>query len=390
MGLAYFDCFSGAAGDMIVGSLVDAGADAETLKAAVMGLGNLEFSVDFETVHRGSIAGTKFNVTVPAAGHEHRNLHDILEIIDSAGLAKRPADRAKRIFNRLAEAEAHAHRIDIDKVHFHEVGAVDSIVDVVAAALAMEQLDIDRVLCSPVAVGSGSVTCLHGTLPVPAPATARLLVGAATVQADVDGEITTPTGAAVLTALSESFGPMPAMKISSIGYGAGTRQQDKMPNLLRVFVGKADENAQVDSVVELCANIDDCTGEIIGATIDMLLAEGALDAWSSPITMKKSRPAWTLSAICTEADVERIEGIIFTETTTLGIRRRRCTRSKLIRCTEIVQTQYGPIRIKIGMYQSQPVTAGAEFADCQAAARTHNVSAAEVMAAAVAAYRRPD
>lgn len=388
MTVAYFDCFSGAGGDMIVGALVDAGADAEALKASLAALGELPFDVDFQTVNRGGMAGTKFNVTVHDEQHEHRRLGDILELIAKAHLPGRAADRASEIFTRLARAEAKVHGVDPEQVHFHEVGAVDGIVDIVGAALAMEQLDIDRVLCSPIPVGSGTVTCQHGKLPLPAPATAQLLVGAPTYQTGFDGEMTTPTAAAVLTTLSESFGPVPQMEVTSVGYGAGSRQDTPLPNLLRVILGQQGDQGQVDSVVELSANIDDCTGEIIGATIEKLLAAGCLDAWAAPIVMKKSRPAWTLSAMCSPADAQTAEQIIFTETTTLGIRHRRCTRSTLMRRQQTVETPYGPIRIKIGLSGSREVTACPEFSECLAAAEAHHVPVKEVVAAAVETYRR--
>ena len=388
MKAAYFDCFAGAGGDMIVGSLVDAGADAESLKASLAALGDLPFDVDFQTVRRDGIAGTRFNVTVRGDHHEHRHLADILDLITKADLPGRAGERASEIFMRLAHAEAKVHGIDVEQVHFHEVGAVDSIVDVVGAALAMEQLNVDRVLCSPIPVGSGTVTCEHGKLPTPAPATAQLLVGAPTYQIEFDGELTTPTAAAVLTTLSEDFVPIPEMDVTAVGYGAGRRETGPLPNVLRVFLGQQVDEGQVDSVVELSANIDDCTGEIIGATIEKLLAAGCLDAWAAPIVMKKSRPAWTLSAMCTAADVQTAEQIIFTETTSLGIRRRRCTRSKLTRRQETVETPYGPIRMKIGLIGSRQVTARPEFSECQAAATAHNVPVKEVVAAAIETYRR--
>lgn len=390
MKVAYFDCFSGAGGDMIVGALVDAGADAEALKASLAALGELPFAVDFQTVNRGGMAGTKFNVTVHPQQHEHRRLGDILELITKAHLPRRAGDRASEIFTRLARAEAKVHGVDPEQVHFHEVGAVDGIVDIVGATLAMEQLDIDRVLCSPIPVGSGTVTCQHGKLPLPAPATAHLLVGAPTYQTEFDGEMTTPTAAAVLTTLSDQFGPIPQMEVTSVGYGAGSREDTPLPNLLRVILGHQGDQGQVDSVVELSANIDDCTGEIIGATIEKLLAAGCLDAWAAPIVMKKSRPAWTLSAMCSPADAETAEQIIFTETTTLGIRHRRCTRSKLMRRQQTVETPYGPIRIKIGLSGSRQVTARPEFSECLAAANAHHVPVKEVVAAAVETYRRKE
>ena len=385
MTLAYFDCFAGAGGDMIVGALLDAGADPAGVADALGGLDLPGFTVRHETVRRAGMAGVKFHVDVAGKDHPHRHLQTILALIDGAALAPRAADRARRIFTRLARAEADVHGIDVQKVHFHEVGAVDSIVDIVAACVALELLGVDRVLCSPIALGSGTLTCAHGTLPAPAPATARLLAGAEVFSPGIDGEATTPTAAAVLTTLAESYGPMPAMAVSAVGCGAGTREAGPLPNLLRVFIGSAGEGA-FDDAVELAANIDDCSGEIIGATIRALLAAGCLDAWASPIVMKKSRPAWTLVALCAPGDAAAAQRIIFTETTTFGIRSRPCRRSKLVRELATVETACGPIRIKVGLLDGQVVTASPEFDDCADAAQTHHLPVKDVYARALRAW----
>ena len=385
MAVAYFDCFAGAGGDMIVAALIDAGADPVALGDALAGLDLPGFDVRCETVHRQGLAGVKFHVDIAEQDQPHRHLDQILDIIDRAGLPRRAADRAKGIFTRLARAEAEVHGTGVQEVHFHEVGAVDSIVDVVGACVAMELLDIDRVLCSPIALGSGTVTCEHGVLPVPTPATARLVARAEVFSPGIDGEATTPTAAAVLTTLAESYGPMPAMALSAVGCGAGSRETGPLPNLLRVFVGAAGEGT-VDDVVELSANIDDCSGELIGATIEALLAAGCLDAWASPIVMKKSRPAWTLQVLCAPGDVAGAERIIFTETTTFGVRRGSCRRSKLQRRSETVETPFGPIRVKVGLLDGRSVTVSPEFADCRLAAETHHVAAREVYAEARRAW----
>ena len=313
-------------------------------------------------------------------------------MIDAAGLPDRVADRAKRIFERLGAAEAKVHRVDVQQVHFHEVGAVDSIVDIVGACCAIELLGIDRVLCSPIPLGSGMVRCEHGMMPVPAPATAELMRGVPVREVQIKGEATTPTAAAIFTTLSEGFGPMPAMSVQAIGYGAGTREGGSVPNLLRVMVGElAVGEGDTDAVVELAANVDDCTGEVLGATLEALLAGGALDAWASPIVMKKSRPAWQLCALCKPADADALERIFFTQTTTFGVRRGNWTRSKLDRTHQVVETAYGPVRVKLGSLAGTLVTASPEFEDCRQAAQAHHVSVREVMAAAQAAFReRPD
>ena len=445
MAVAYFDCFAGAGGDMIVAALIDAGASLEAI-AAEIGKFGLGVELTATPVHRQGLAGLQFQVhehdghegehehphehpheeehphehaeeqagqgreegprdaarglgrdgegtTRERGGHAHdrhpqRRLSDILSMIDAAGLPGRAAQRAKKVFRRLAEAEANVHGIGIEEVHFHEVGAVDSIVDIVAACVAMELLDIDRVLCSAIPVGSGTVRCEHGLMPVPAPATARLLVGAAIREAPIVGEATTPTAAAVLTALAESFGPAPGMTVSAIGNGAGGRDAGPLPNILRVLLGRADADGQSDTVIELSANLDDCTGEVIGSTIERLLSAGCLDAWATPAVMKKSRPGWVLSALCSPHDVGEAERLILSETTTFGVRRRTCDRTKLVRCHETVETPYGPIRVKVGRLDGRTMTAAAEFDDCRRAAETHHVPVKEVLAAAEALHRR--
>jgi hypothetical protein len=398
MAVAYFDCFSGAGGDMIVAALLDAGASLEAVRDEIGKLALHGVELAAETVRRNGIAALLFRVHphgdqehAPEAhehAHSHRHLGDILGMIDRAGLPGRAADRARRIFVRLAEAEAKVHGIDVQHVHFHEVGAVDSIVDVVAACVALELLGVEKVLCSSIPFGAGTVTCEHGELPLPAPATAQLLLGAPIRAAEIVGEATTPTAAAVLTTLAESYGPVPAMRLAAVGHGAGTREGGTLPNVLRVFIGEQAEAGQVDSVVELSANVDDCTGEMIGSAIDRLLAAGCLDAWAAPIVMKKSRPAWVVSALCSPHDVAEAERILFAETTTFGIRQRCCRRRKLLRGYETVETPYGPIRMKVGRLAGEAMTAAAEFADCRQAAEAHHVSVKEVLAAAQAMYRQ--
>ena len=449
MTIAYFDCFAGAAGDMIVGSLLDAGADFEALRAELAKLGLEGYSLRSESVRRGGLGGTKFHVDLHdpagehgdkhdghshehehgegrehhehahgseahphahphgpeahphahehrhepepcedvATPHRHRGLTEILAMIDAANLSPQVTQRAKAIFTRLGHAESKVHRIPVEEVHFHEVGAVDSIVDIVGSCIALELLQVEQVLCSPIPPGSGTIRCAHGLLPAPSPATAALLRDAVLATNVLKGEVTTPTAAAVLTALSASYGPLPPMKVLSIGYGAGTREGDEIPNLLRVFIGEACEDASADTVVELSANIDDATGEIVGSTIGRLIDLGCLDAWATPIYMKKNRPAWMLSALAPFADADAAEAMIFAETTTFGVRRRTCTRSKLQRRHVTVETPYGPVRVKVGSHRGADITAAPEFADCQAAATSHHVSVRQVIEAAQGAYR---
>ncbi len=384
---------------MIVGALLDAGADKDQLQRELDKLHLHGYSLDVARANRCGIQGTKFNVLVDgdehhdhAHHHPHRGLSDILKLIDDADLPARVAERASRVFKRLGQAEAKVHGCAPDEVHFHEVGAVDSIVDIIGACVALELLGVDSLYCSQIPLGSGTVKCAHGIIPVPAPATAEMLKGFATCPGACEGEMTTPTAAALLTALCESIGEMPEMRIGEVGYGAGTRDSDHMPNMLRVLIGDSGA-ATADCVVQLSANIDDCSGEILGATIDALLTGGCLDAWASPISMKKSRPAWQLCALCSPSDVDAAERIIFSETTTFGIRRQLCSRTKLTRSHVVVPTEYGDIRVSEASLAGEIVTVSPEFADCQSAATTHHVAIRRTMDAARDAYqgghRRP-
>jgi hypothetical protein len=389
MSLAYFDCTAGAGGDMIVASLLDAGCDLDALRQMLSGLKIEGYTLAAGRVNRRGLCGTQFLVEITGEDHPHRHLGDVLEILEGSNLPDRVRDRSREIFTRLGRAEAHVHGVTVEQVHFHEVGAIDSIVDIVGSCCAMELLEIDRVLCGPVPLGSGTIECDHGLMPVPAPATAELLRGAKTCRGCGEGEKTTPTAAAILTTLAEDFGPPPAMRIDAIGLGAGTRDDGPLPNLLRVLIGQADEDAAADTVVELSANLDDCTGEVIGSTIEALLAGGALDAWAQPIVMKKSRPGWMLSALCAPCDAEALEEILFRETPTFGVRRALRPRTTLRREHRTVETAYGPVRIKLGRRSpdAPEMTAEPEFEDCRAAARSHHVSVREVLAEARRAWR---
>ena len=389
MTLAYFDCFAGAGGDMIVAALLDAGLDLTRLTAELSKLDIGPFEVTAERVRRNGMGGTYFHVQPGPGDQPHRHYADIRDIIRRADLPGESGSRAEAVLTALGEAEAAVHGTSLDEVHFHEVGAVDSIVDIVGACVALELMGIDRVICSAIRTGSGAVDCDHGRLPVPTPATVRLIAAAKapTVSIDVGGEATTPTAAAVLTTLAESFGPIPAMSVAAVGCGAGTRTGGSLPNLLRVFIGQSTQDGSADTVMELSVNLDDCTGEILGAVIQSLLAAGALDAWAGPITTKKSRPGWMLSALCHPSDTAAIEAILLTETTTFGVRRRLCGRTKLDRRHETVQTPYGPVRVKIGSREGRELTAAPEFEDCRAAAESHHVPVKEVLAAAAQVYR---
>ena len=384
MRIAYFDCFSGISGDMTLGALVDAGVDPKALIAAVGGLA-LPCELRFETVRRGGFRATHAQV-IAEPEHVHRHLHHIEAIIDKAGLAPKPADLAKRIFRRLGEAEAAAHGIDIQKVHFHEVGAVDSIVDIVGAAVGLDLLGVDRFESSPVPPGRGSVRAAHGRMPLPAPATATLLKGIPLAESTGDFEQTTPTGAAILATVAEAFGPLPAMTVSAIGLGAGTKETPDVANILRLFVGEAASAPGADRVWMLETNLDDLPGEVVGYATAQLLAAGALDAYVTPIQMKKNRPGVMVSALCVEPKIAELEAILFRETTTLGIRRYPVSRHKLRREAATVETPLGPIKGKLGWIEGRAPQFSPEYDDCARVASERGVPLRDVYQAAHAAY----
>ena len=400
MRIAYFDCFSGAAGDMIVGACLDAGADEGYLRGELGKLGLAEVELRIEKVVKNGFSATSFN-PVPAGSGHHEHGHEqggheghlpvIVELIKGAGLSAGVKERAIGIFERLAEAEARVHGTTVDQIHFHEVGAADAIMDIVGACVALESLGVEKVLCSAVAVGSGTVRCEHGVMPVPAPATAELLKGVdvAIMPSEVRSELLTPTGAAVLTSLAEGFGAMPAMSIEAIGYGAGRRDFGAVPNVLRLMIGAAGgDGAEGDQVVVLEANIDDATGELIGHVTERLMQGGALDVFCSAIAMKKNRPGTRLSVICRPGDVGALEEVVFRETTTFGVRRHVCQRSTLAREVRTVATDFGAVKVKLGYLGGELVTCSPEFSDCQRVAGEHGVAVKRVVEAAAAAGQK--
>ncbi|MHC4091169.1 MAG: nickel pincer cofactor biosynthesis protein LarC, partial [Planctomycetota bacterium] len=380
MSIAYFDCFSGASGDMILGALVDAGADNATLAQQLEALCIEGCSISAEETTKQGIAATR--VTIPGEAAEtapHRTLGTIRKIIEAAPLSDGVRHKAVAVFQRLAEAEAAVHGCSIEEVHFHEVGAVDAIADIVGAMVALEDLNVEGVICSPIPTGSGTVTCAHGVLPVPAPATANLLRGVPLAECDEPGELTTPTAAAILTTLAESYGPLPAMTVERIGYGAGRREGRSRPNVLRVMLGKPVPEGSTDDITVLEANLDDVSPEVMGYCIERLLEAGALDAYLVPIYMKKSRPATLLTVLAESQKVADLEAIIFAETTTLGVRRQTARRSKLERRIDRVETPYGTIGVKVGLRGDEVVTVAPEYEDCREAAQRHGVALRVVM-----------
>lgn len=389
MRLAYFDCFCGSAGDMILAALVHAGLDVTCLHDVVSSLGLRGVTIHVSQVQRKGIAARHVRVDVaPEARRKHRHLPQILEMIGNASLPPAVAQRARQVFERLAAAEAKVHGIVVDQVHFHEVGAADAIVDIVGACLGLHVLGIERVVCSPIPTGSGTVTCEHGVLPVPAPATAELLQGVPLAACDETGELTTPTGAAILTTLADAFGPLPAMSIQTVGYGAGTRENCTRPNLLRVLIGTDATSTDGDEqIVVLETNLDDVPGQTLAHATEQLLAAGALDVFTVPIQMKKGRPGHLLTVLATPDNVSRMEEILFAETATLGIRRRTCDRRALARNQVTVNTSFGDIRLKVGRSAGRVLHVRPEYDDCAAAARRAGVALRVVQDAALESWK---
>ena len=389
MKIAYFDCFSGAAGDMIAGAMLDAGLDFEFLKSQIATLGITNLDIKVSETKRAGLRALHF-VPIIEEEHHHRHLSDIIKIINDSKIGEKPKQTAIAIFNRLAQAEATVHGKEPNDIHFHEVGAIDSIVDIVSAAIGFDALGIEKVYCSTLAIGGGQIKAAHGIMPVPAPATAELLKGIPTVGGPLDKELLTPTGAAILTTVSENFGQMPPMKIEATGYGAGTMDSEHVPNVVRLITGQSadDSSATSDSVCLLETNIDDITGEVIAHTMDKLLAAGALDVFTTAIVMKQARPAVKLTVICQTADISRLEEMIFEEGITFGIRRQIVERSKLAREFVTVATRFGNIKIKVGKRDGKIVAAKPEFADCAKAAQEHKTPIREIIQAALTEFRK--
>jgi len=383
--IAYFDCFSGISGDMTLGALVDAGVDPQAIQSAVASLG-LPCELSFENVKRGGFRATYARVNAPVE-HAHRYLHHIESLIEKSSLSPRQKDLASRIFQRLGEAEATVHGLDIKRVHFHEVGAVDSIVDIVGAAVGLDLLGAERIESSPVPPGLGSIKASHGRMALPAPATAELLKGVPLAESVVEMELTTPTGAAILTTVVDRFGPIPAMTIESIGRGAGTKDLPVQANILRLMVGEIVLPVASDRIWVLETNLDDLPGEIVGYTTELLLKHGALDTFLTPIQMKKNRPGVMVTVLCDEEKIEPLEEILFRETTTLGIRRYPVSRHKLRREATQVETAYGTVRGKLGWRDERPPVFSPEHDDCARVAREQGVPLRSVYEAAHAAYQ---
>ncbi|HMF57543.1 MAG TPA: nickel pincer cofactor biosynthesis protein LarC [Pyrinomonadaceae bacterium] len=383
----YFDCYAGASGDMILGALVGAGCDPSNLMEKLASLGVEGYEVQFTTVNRSGLSATRADVRAPEE-KKHRHLKDILGIINDSRLDEKIKGRATAIFMRLAEAESHVHNEPVEKIHFHEVGALDAIVDVVGACIGFELLGVDRFLSSALHVGSGTVQMAHGRFPVPPPAVAELLKDAPVYSSEIRGELVTPTGAAIISTVCEQYGAIPRMRITSVGYGAGFREYDNFPNALRVIIGEEDERAQDERLLMIETNVDDMSPQILGFVMERAFSLGALDCYFTSVQMKKNRPGALVSILCRPADRERLTEMLFAETTTLGVRAFEVERRALERETVAVETRFGAIDIKIARLDNLRVKAMPEFEQCRAAAERARVSLREVEEAAQAAYMK--
>jgi pyridinium-3,5-bisthiocarboxylic acid mononucleotide nickel chelatase len=455
MRIAYLDCFSGMSGDMFMGALVDAGVPAALFEQTVAAL-NIGARLEISRVNRSGIAATKVDVYVhgekelpreeywkPAHEHEHghrqerrhqpdehshehqpialrehnfsrtlevedrsaetragvpaprehsRGLREIREIIRKSAVSETAKNTSIAIFEGLGTAEAKIHTTNIDEVHFHEVGAVDAMVDIVCAAVGAEALGVDEFVCSPLNVGSGTVKCAHGTFPVPAPATLELLQNAPVYSSGIDVELVTPTGAAIVKTLATRFGSFPAMKVQKIGYGGGTRDFSGHANVVRLSIGESQPelaaNVSQETIAVLEANLDDLNPQVFGYVMDRLLQDGALDAFGVPVQMKKNRPGMLLTVLAKPEDAARLTQIIFSETTTLGVRRRDESRQTLARKWITVTTKWGDVRLKIASMDGTVTNYAPEYDDCRRIAAEHRVPLKDVMQEAVQGYLR--
>ncbi len=422
----YLDCFAGASGDMFIGALLDCGLDFEFLKSELAKLGVEGYELSLGRVDRSGISAAKFDVHLAHShgdghshshdhshdhGHshthehshehqnpqsairnpqsEHRALSTIKQMISASALSATVKQRAQAIFQCIGEAESKIHGIPIETVHFHEVGAIDSIVDIIGACIGLDALKIEQIISSPLHVGSGTFNCAHGTYPVPGPATAEILKGVPIYSKDIEGELVTPTGAAIIATLATGYGNLPAMRVERVGYGAGTRTYPKFPNVLRAIIGET-ENSTDDTpatVTVIEANIDDLNAQVFGHLMEKALEAGALDIFYTPVQMKKNRPGVLVTLLCRTEDRRRMSELIFRETTTLGVRYREERREILRREHIAVETAFGQIKMKMARDAGgQVVNYAPEFEDCRSAAEQYQAPIREVQAAAIRAY----
>jgi pyridinium-3,5-bisthiocarboxylic acid mononucleotide nickel chelatase len=420
--IAYLDCFSGVSGDMVLGALIDLGLPLDGLRAALGSLAIDCGEVGADRVLRAGVSATKFRVGVARAQqqhthdqphdhphhhhdhdhhdhdhdhdhdhghhhhHDHHSLQEIAQAIERSALSSEGKERAIRLFRRLGEAEAAIHAMPIEKVHLHEVGAIDSIVDIVGAVYGMDWLRVDRVIASPLNVGSGTVKCAHGTFPVPAPATARLLTGVPVYAGAIAAEMVTPTGALLVTEYADSFVPLPPMKIEAIGYGAGDRDFRGHPNVLRMLIGESDSSERAERIVVLECEIDDMNPQLFGPLMDRLQKTGALDVFYAPVQMKKNRPGTLVTVLARPEQREALSGVLFGETTTIGVRYQEMWRDRLEREMRTIDTPVGPIRFKVATRDGRVLNASPEFDDCARIAAERALPIKDVQAIATKAW----
>jgi uncharacterized protein (TIGR00299 family) protein len=399
MRAAYLDCFAGLSGDMIIGAQLDLGLDIESLREQLSSLGLDSYKINARRVVRSGIAAAKFDVEIDEKRQPVRTLADIRSIILGSSVSESVKHRAIKVFDRIAEAEAKVHSTLPDQVHFHEVGAVDSIVDIVGAMIGFEWLGVERFFGSPLRLGSGTVDTQHGTLPIPAPATAELLRGVPIYAGELEGEFVTPTGAAIATTLCEKFGPLPQMRIDGAGYGAGARDVKGFPNTLRLVIGEIESvqdaiddasafSRSDEPVMVIETNIDDMNPQVYGYVMNRAWTMGALDVYLTGVQMKKDRPGVLLSVLCKQEAADAIVDMLLAETTTLGVRYYKTRRRILDRVIETVETEYGQVRIKVARSGSRTLHFQPEYEDCVRLAAQAQVTPLEVQGAATAAYRR--
>ena len=403
--ILYFDCFNGASGDMVLGALLDAGLPLEELRRALGSLAIDGASVSASRVLRAGVSATKFNVDAEESNghdhhehghhhshdhhhlsHNHRSLAEIGNLIDRSALSPAGQARAKELFQRLGQAEAEIHQIPIDKIHLHEVGALDSIIDIVGAVFALEWFNADRIISSPLNVGGGMVHSAHGHFPVPAPATVKLLADAPVYSSGVQSELLTPTGALLVTSYASSFGPVPAMTMEHVGYGAGQRDLPNTPNVLRVLVGRSTDQPSTEPITVLECEIDDMNPQIFGLVMDRLYAAGALEVYFASVQMKKNRPGTLLTVLARPEQRQELTSIVFRETTTIGVRYHDVMRERLEREIVSVDTPLGTVRFKEARLGGRVVNSTPEFEDCLRIASEKSVPLKDVQAAANKAY----
>ncbi len=419
--ILYFDCFNGASGDMVLGALLDAGLPIEELRRALGSLAIEGASVSATRVLRAGVSATKFiaeeyghnthkhehdhhdhtrghahdhehsqaHSHAPAAvahHHAHRSLAEINRLIERSALSPAAQDRAKALFHRLGEAEAAIHQVPIEKIHLHEVGALDSIIDIVGAVFALEWFHADRISSSPLNVGGGMVHSAHGHFPVPAPATVKLLGQAPVYSSGIQSELVTPTGALLVTSYATSFGPMPAMTIDHVGYGAGDRDLPNTPNVLRVLIGESTDQPHTEHIVVLQSEIDDMSPQLFGMVMERLYSAGALEVYFASVQMKKNRPGTLLTILARPEQREELSAIVFRETTTIGVRYHAVLRERLEREMVAVNTPLGTVRFKVARLGETIVNAAPEFEDCLRIASERSIPLKDVQSAANKAY----